>query len=203
LDLAPPPVPQILPGELLRRRPDVAEAEQNLVAANANVGVAIANFYPTLQLNAAAGFQSTDLQSALNWQQRFWSIGPSLAMPIFEGGRLTASLEQARARYDELVATYHGTVLGAVRDVEDSLTDLRLRAEAARVQELAVRSSREYLRLAQLQYTQGLISYLTVIDAERTLLNNELSAAQILNQRLTSTVLLIKAMGGGWEPPAR
>jgi multidrug efflux system outer membrane protein len=203
LDLAPPPIPQILPGELLRRRPDVAEAEQNLVAANANVGVAIANFYPTLQLNAAAGFQSTDFQSILNWQQRFWSIGPSLAMPIFEGGRLTASLEQARARYDELVATYRGTVLGAVRDVEDSLTDLRLRAEAARVQELAVRSSREYLRLAQLQYTQGLISYLTVIDAERTLLNNELSAAQILDQRLTSTVLLIKSMGGGWEPPAR
>lgn len=203
LDLEPPGVPQVLPAELLRRRPDVAEAEQNLVAANANVGVAIADFYPTLTLNAAAGFQSANLQSALNWEQRAWSIGPSLTAPIFEGGRLHASLEQARARYDELVATYRGTVLGALRDVEDSLTDLRLRAEAARVQELAVRSSREYLRLAQLQYQQGLVSYLTVIDAERTLLNNELSAAQILNQRLVSTVLLIKSMGGGWEAPAQ
>ena len=201
LNLNPPGVPEILPAELLRRRPDVAEAEQNLVAANANVGVAIADFYPTLTLNAAAGFQSANLQSALNWEQRAWSIGPSLSAPIFEGGRLHASLEQARARYDELVATYRGTVLGALRDVEDSLTDLRLRAEAARVQELAVRSSREYLRLAELQYQQGLVSYLTVIDAERTLLNNELSAAQILNQRLVSTVLLVKAMGGGWETP--
>jgi multidrug efflux system outer membrane protein len=201
LDLNPPGVPEILPAELLRRRPDVAEAEQNLVAANANVGVAIANFYPTLQLNAAAGLQSANLQSALNWEQRAWSIGPSLSAPLFEGGRLRANLEQTRARYDELVATYRGTVLGAIRDVEDSLTDLRLRAEAARVQELAVRSSREYLRLAQLQYQQGLVSYLTVIDAERTLLNNELSAAQILNQRLVSTVLLIKSVGGGWEAP--
>jgi len=202
LTLNPPGVPEILPAELLRRRPDVAEAEQNLIAANANVGVAIADFYPTLTLNAAAGFQSANLQSALNWEQRAWSFGPSLSAPLFEGGRLHASLEQARGRYQELVATYRGTVLGALHDVEDSLTDLRLRAEAAQVQELAVRSSREYLRLAQLQYQQGLVSYLTVIDAERTLLNNELSAAQILNQRLVSTVLLVKAMGGGWEAPS-
>jgi len=198
-EVSPPAVPPGLPAQLLARRPDVAEAEQNLVVANANVGVALASFYPTLQLNAAAGFQSVSVASALDWEQRAWSIGPSLTVPIFEGGRLKANLEQTRARYDELIATYRGAVLGAVRDVEDSLTDLRLRAEAARVQDLAVRSSREYLRLAQLQYRQGLISYLTVIDAERTLLNNELAAAQIRSQRLASTVLLIKAIGGGWQ----
>jgi multidrug efflux system outer membrane protein len=199
LDLEPPVVPSGLPAELLRRRPDVAEAEQNLIAANAQVGVAVANFYPRINLNAAAGFQSFDLAHALDWEQRIWSLGPSISLPLFTGGQLQSSLDQARARYDELVANYRGIILGAVRDVEDGLTDLRLRADAAQAQEQAVRSSREYLRLAQLQYQQGLISYLTVIDAERTLLTNELSAAQILNQRLTSTVLLIKALGGGWE----
>jgi multidrug efflux system outer membrane protein len=200
LDIAPPGVPGGLPSELLRRRPDVAEAEQNLVAANANVGVALANFYPTFRLTGAAGFESFDVPHALDWQQRAWSIGPSVSAPIFEGGRLKASLAQARARYDELAATYRGAVLSAIQDVEDSLTDLRLRADAARAQALAVRSSREYLRLAEMQYQQGIVSYLTVIDAQRTLLTNELAAAQILNQRLASTVLLIKSMGGGWEP---
>jgi multidrug efflux system outer membrane protein len=199
LDLNPPVIPAGLPAELLRRRPDVAEAEENLVTANAQVGVATALFYPTVRLTGAAGFQSIDLQHAVDWENRIWSIGPSVSFPLFTGGQLDANLQQTRARYQEVAANYRGSVLAAFRDVEDSLTDLHLRADAAQAQNEAVKAAREYLRLAQVQYKGGLMPYLQVIDAERTLLTAELSAAQILNQRLISTVLLIKSLGGGWE----
>jgi multidrug efflux system outer membrane protein len=198
LDGSPPMVPAGLPADLLRQRPDVAEAEQNLIAANAQVGVATANFYPNFQLTAAAGFESVDIRHTLDWENRFWSIGPSATIPIFEGGKLTAQLKQAKARYEELVATYRQTVLGAFRDVEDALTDLRLRSDQAAATERAVVSARESVRLSEIQYKQGLTSYLQIIDADRTLLTNELSAAQIREQRMISSVLLIKAMGGGW-----
>jgi multidrug efflux system outer membrane protein len=199
LDLVPPAIPAGLPSDLLRRRPDVAQAEENLVTANAQVGVATALFYPTVRLTGAAGFESIDLQHSLDWENRVWSIGPSISFPLFNGGQLDANLEQTRQRYQELSATYRGVVLAAYRDVEDSLTDLHLRADAASAQNQAVTEAREYLRLAQVQYKGGLMPYLQVIDAERTLLTAELSAAQILNQRLISSVLLIKSLGGGWE----
>lgn len=199
LDLEPPVVPPGLPAQLLRRRPDVAEAEQNLMAASAQVGVATANFYPTVSLTGIAGFQSTDVQHALDWEQRVWSIGPSINWPIFEGGRLRAELAQARARYTELRANYRNAVLTAFREVEDDLTDLHLRSDAAQAQAEAVRASTEYRQLSEDKYRAGAVNYLQVIDAERTLLNNELSAAQLLNQRLISSVLLIKALGGGWD----
>ncbi|HEX8912503.1 MAG TPA: TolC family protein, partial [Humisphaera sp.] len=128
------------------------------------------------------------------------SLGAGLTLPLFDAGRIQANVDQARARYDELLADYRRSVLTAVRDVEDALTDLRLRAEQAADQEEAVRASQEYLDLSTKQYEQGLVAYFTVIDAERTLLNNELSAAQTQNQRLASTVLLIKSLGGGWAP---
>ena len=200
LDLAPPIVPPALPTDLLRRRPDVYEAEQNLVAANADVGVAVAAFYPQIQLTGSAGFESFDVRKAVDWEQRIWSLGAGLTLPLFDGGRIQANVDQAQARYDELLADYKSTILTAVRDVEDSLTDLRLRAEQAKSIDEAVAASREYLELSQRQYAQGLIGYFTVIDAERTLLNNEVSAAQVLNQRLASTILLIKSLGGGWQP---
>jgi multidrug efflux system outer membrane protein len=199
LDLAPPLVPAGLPADLLRRRPDVTAAEQNLIAANAQIGIATAAFYPTFRLTGSAGFESIDLQHALDWENRVWSIGPSVSFPLFTGGQLTAQLEQARARYEELNANYRGSILAAFRDVEDSLTDLHLRADEAQAQDQAVQYAREYLRLSQIQYKGGLTNYLQVIDAERTLLTNELSAVQILNQRLVSTVLLIKSLGGGWD----
>jgi multidrug efflux system outer membrane protein len=199
LDLEPPQIPAGLPAELLRRRPDVAEAEQNLVAANAQIGEAEALFFPTIDLTGTAGFESINVQSALDWENRIWSIGASAAQPIFEGGKLTAGLNQVKARYAELAATYRSSVLGAIRDVEDSLTDLHLRADEAVAQDKAVQASLQYVRLSELQYRQGLVSYLQVIDADRTLLQNQLSAAQILNERLTSTVLLMKALGGGWD----
>jgi multidrug efflux system outer membrane protein len=202
LDLVPPQVPAGLPAELLRRRPDVLLAEQNLVAANAQIGVATAAFYPTFRLTGSAGFESIDLAHALDWESRVWSIGPSVSFPIFNGGQLQANLDQTRARYEELSATYRGSVLTAYRDVEDSLTDLHLRADAAHAQNQAVQYAREYLRLSEVQYRGGLATYLQVIDAERTLLTNELTAAQILEQRMISTVLLIKSMGGGWDVDA-
>lgn len=195
----PPIIPVGLPATLLCRRPDVAEAEQNLVTANAQVGVAIATALPKLTLTGSAGFESFNVKDTFNWEQRAWSFGPSISAPIFEGGLLKYGIEEAKAKYAELLATYRGSVLQAIQDVEDSLVDLHRRADEASAQEAAVRASQEYLRLSDVQYRQGLVSYLQIIDADRTLLTNQLAAAQILNGRLTSTVLLIKALGGGWE----
>lgn len=199
LNLAPPAIPAGLPSELLRRRPDVAQAEQILAATNAQIGVAQANFYPTFSLTGVAGYESINLRHAVDWQSRIWSIGPSISAPIFEGGRLTANLEQARARYEEVQANYRQTVLNAYAEVEDALTDLHMRADSATAQERAVVASREYLQLAEVQYKKGLTNYLLVVDASRTLLTNEVAAEQIRNQRMISAVLLIKALGGGWE----
>jgi multidrug efflux system outer membrane protein len=199
LDLVPPVVPAGLPGDLLRRRPDVAGAEEDLAAASAQIGVARSAFFPVVMLTGAAGFETFDVQHTFEWQNRVWSFGPSVSLPIFEGGKLQANLAQARGRYEELEATYRGAVLTAFGDVENALTDLHHQADEALAQARAVAEAREYLRLSQLQYRQGLINYLQVLDADRTVLTNELSAAQTLNQRLASTVLLIKALGGGWE----
>jgi multidrug efflux system outer membrane protein len=202
LDLTPPRIPAGLPSALLRRRPDVAEAEQNLIATNAQIGVAQANFFPAVSLSGLAGFESFDVQHALDWENRIWSLGANASLPIFEGGQLTSQLEQAKALYLAQRATYRGTVVQAISDVETSLTDLHWQADESQAQHRAVLESRDYVRLSILEYQQGLISYLQVIDAERTLLTSELSAAQLLNSRMASTVLLIKALGGGWDAQA-
>ena len=196
----PPVVPPGLPAELLRQRPDVHEAEQNLVAANADVGVATADFYPAVSLTGAAGWESTETRQRLDSGSGFWSITPSLSLPIFTGGRLTAQLELSRARWTELAAVFRSAVLDALRDVEDSLSDLHLRAESAEAQARAVESARGYLELSRLEYDHGIIGYLQVLDAERSLLTQEIAEAQTRNLRFTSTVLLIKALGGGWTP---
>jgi multidrug efflux system outer membrane protein len=192
-------IPAGLPADLLRRRPDVAEAEQGLAAACAEIGVAKADFFPSVKLTGSAGFQSADIKTVLDWSNCAWSIGPSISMPLFKGGQLRANLRKAKARYDELEATYRNKVLSAFVDVEDSLTDLHWRADAAESQAKAVAAAREYLRLTRIQYQSGVIDSLHVVNAEQTLLSNELSEAQILNQRMISTVLLIKALGGGWD----
>jgi multidrug efflux system outer membrane protein len=197
-----PKIPAGLPAELLRRRPDVAEAEQNLAAASAQIGVVVSQYYPDLNLTGSAGWESLDFQHLPNWQSRVWSLGASLFQPIFQGGRIDAAVDQAKARYAELVSVYRSQVLAAYRDVEDSLTDLHLRSDAAGELSKAVASSRDYVGLAQTQFQQGLVSYFQVIDAERTLLGNELSAAQLASLRLMSTVQLIKALGAGWEEGA-
>lgn len=194
-----PVVPVALPASLLNQRPDVAAAERRLAAANAQVGVATANFYPTFSLTGSAGYQSSKRQNLTDWSNHIWSIAPGISLPIFQGGALRRTLEQRRGAYRELVANYRSAVLTAYKDVEDQLSDLALLAQKAELLDATVASAREYARLTELQYRQGITNYLQVIVANQTLLTNELSAAQAQGQRLAATVLLIKALGGGWD----
>ncbi len=195
-------IPPGLPADVLRHRPDVAEAEQNLVAANAQIGVAITNFYPAVHLTGTAGFESVNVQQTIDWQSAILQFAPSVTFPIFQGGKLTASLDQSKARYEELRATYRSAILTAFRDVEVSLSDVHRRADALEAQHSAVEAARDYQRLSDVEYQQGIVSYLQLLDADRTLLTNEITESQLLNDRLVSTVLLIKALGGGWTPEA-
>ncbi len=199
---APPVMPAGLPADLLRRRPHVAAAEQNLAYASAQIGVAISQFYPQLTLTGDAGFESLKASNLLDWQSRIWSLGPSVTLPLFNGGRLQAQVDQEKALYNQYLAQYQTQVLTAYQDVENALTDLHTRADEAKAQTAAVSASAEYVRLTELQFRQGLVAYLDVLDADRTLLTNQLLSEQILNERLVSTVLLIKALGGGWDSSA-
>ncbi len=195
----PPRIPAGLPGQLLERRPDVASAERSLAAANARIGVATAAFFPTVRLTGAAGFESADLGHLFQWQSSLWQIGPSVTLPIFQGGRNFANLRDARARYDEEVARYRQQVLGAFREVENALVDLHTLGGQAEEQARAADAARRALRLSQEQYGKGAASFLDVLDAQRTLLLDERTNAQLLGHRSQATVQLIKALGGRWE----
>src|SRR5882762_4595024 len=197
---APPVVPPGLPAQILARRPDVAAAEQTVVALNDQIGVATAEFYPRFMQTSSAGFESAKLSTLFNWQSRVASISPGISLPIFEGGRLRANLEATKARYQQAVAAYVNQVLIAYGDVEDALTDLHALSDEVGTLREAVSASQNYLRLALVQYTQGLADYLIVIDAERTLLANQLSLAQAVNLQMGASIRLIKALGGGWNP---
>lgn len=198
-EASPPEVPAGLPAALLARRPDVAAAEQMVVAANAQIGVATADFFPRFALAGSAGFESAAVQTLFNWQSRIASIVPGLSQPIFQRGRLRANLAATRARHSQAVARYVNQVLIAYGDVEDALTDRQaLTGMVGHLQEAAF-ASRNYLRVAQVQYRNGLVDYLVVIDAERTLLGNQLALAQTENLQLIASIRLIKALGGGWE----
>lgn len=199
LDGLPPQIPAGMPADILKQRPDVAEAEQNLASACAEIGVAKAEFFPTIKLTGSTGFESTEFKDVLDWKNRVWSIGPSISLPLFEGGKLKANLKKAKAYYEELEATYRNTVLAAYGDVEDALTDLHLRADQGEAQDKALDAAREYHRLTKIQYDTGVLDYLKLVDAEQTLLNNELAAVKILKERMVSTVLLVKAIGSGWD----
>jgi multidrug efflux system outer membrane protein len=199
LDLGPPEIPAGLPSQLLERRPDVAEAEQNLVAANAEVGVAKTLFFPQVRLTGAAGLESASFGDLLEAESRIWALGPSISVPIFEGGRLRANLAGAKARHDQAVAVYRQTVLGAFRDVEDALVGVRLRAAQGDAVAEAVAAAARAVFIARSQYDHGITDYLQVIIAEGTHLDLELQSAQIQQQRLLTAVLLVKAIGGGWE----
>ncbi len=200
VDVKVPVIPAGLPATLLSRRPDVAEAEHKLIAANARIGVAKADFYPTLSLTGSAGYQSIDVSSLTNWESRVWSISPGLSLPIFQGGKLTAELAGAKAQYEELLADYRSTVLGAYRDVEDQLSDLRFLAREATSLDQTLLSAEENVRLREQQYKQGLSSSLDVISSNQTLLATQNAILTAQNNRLAATVLLMKALGGGWDP---
>jgi multidrug efflux system outer membrane protein len=194
-----PDVPVALPSALLERRPDVAEAERLMAAASEGIGIAKAAFFPAIQLTGAAGTESVDLQNIFNWENRVWTIGPNISLPIFEGGRNRAGLQRARAAYEEAVAQYRAEVLVAFHEVEDGLIGLRLLKEQFETQMRAVAGANKVAELSHLRYKEGLASYLEVVVADRTALENEILAYELNGQRVVTTVLLIKALGGGWK----
>lgn len=198
--LSPPPVKAGLPSELLERRPDVARAERTLAARNADIGVAYTAFFPALRLTAAAGTQSVELRDVFNWESRVWTFGPSVSLPIFTGGRNKANLDAARADYEEAVANYRQSILVAFQEVDDALAGLRFLKDQADARNDAVVSARKSNELAISRYTNGVVDYLDVIDAERSRLDNELAYLRVKTQQMLSTVLLVKAIGGGWNP---
>jgi NodT family efflux transporter outer membrane factor (OMF) lipoprotein len=204
LDPAPspaiPPVPPPgLPSELLERRPDIAEAERRVASANEQVGIARAAFFPTITLGLVAGFEGGRFPNWLTGPSAIWSIGASAAETVFDAGRRRAVSDQTIATYDEMVADYQQTVLTSFQQVEDSLSDLRVLDEEAKTQDAAVAAANRALEQSTNRYKGGLDTYLTVITAQNAALANERTAVSLLTRRLTSTVLLVKALGGGWD----
>jgi NodT family efflux transporter outer membrane factor (OMF) lipoprotein len=198
MDAPPPAIPVTLPSRLVERRPDVAAAERRVAAANAQIGVASAAFFPTLALTASGGLQSSSLTTLLTLPSRFWAIGPSLVETVFDGGRRRSVKEQAVANYDEAVAVYRQNTLTAFQDVEDNLAALRVLADEASPARAAVASANRSLELANYRYVGGVTTYLEVITAQTAALANQITAAEVLTRRMTASVLLIKALGGGW-----
>ncbi len=199
----PPPVPIGMPSDVLERRPDVAAAERAMAAANAQIGVASAAFYPSIMLAPGYGVESTSISSLFNASSLLWSLGVSLVQPLFDAGRLQGNLDFARGGYDVTVANYRRVVLQAMQEAEDGITGLaaldRASAQAAR----AIESARRVLDLATSRYEGGVATYLDIITAQQALLNNERLATQLAGQRLVTSVFLVKALGGGWEGNGR
>jgi NodT family efflux transporter outer membrane factor (OMF) lipoprotein len=202
LELAPPPIDPGLPSSLLERRPDVAAAERRVAAANAQIGVARAAYFPVFSLAAAAGFDSTSSSNWLNAPSRLWSIGPAAGLlTVFDAGRHRAQSAQAKAVYDEQVADYRTTVLTAYQEVEDNLAALRQLQQESVSEAAAVQATGKALQQAQYRYKAGLITYLEVAITENTALQAQLSNVTIELRRMNASVLLVKALGGGWQKP--
>ena len=195
----PPAIPIGVPSELLERRPDIATSERRVAATNTQIGVAEAAFYPSVTLNASLGLESSSLAKLFTAASRFWSVGGSISETVFDGGLRRAQTDFARAAYDATVATYRQTVLTAFQGVEDNLAALRILEDESRVQGEAVKAAERSVVLTTNQYKAGTVSYLNVITAQETLLSNELTAIQIRGRRMTSAVLLIQGLGGGWN----
>ncbi len=195
----PPAIPFGVPSELLERRPDIAAAERLAAAANAQIGVAIAAYFPTVTLTASGGFEGSSLANWLAWPSRFWSVGTAVSELVFDGGLRQAQTKQARAAFDAAVATYRQTVLTGFEEVEDGLASLRILEEQGLAQDDAVRAAKDAVTLTMNDYRQGTVSYLNVIVAQATALSNEITAIQILGSRMSDSVLLIQALGGGWN----
>ena len=198
-------VPAGLPSDLLERRPDIAAAERAMAAANARIGVARAAFFPSLTLTGAAGFESGELGDLFQWSSRTFLLGPVagtiLSMPIFDGGRRRAGVDRALAVWEEDVATYRQTVLNAFREVEDGLAGLRILAEQTRAQDTAVTAAERAVQLSRVQYREGAVSYLDVIEADRSALTQQRARVRVDAERARTVVSLIRALGGGWDAP--
>ncbi len=195
----PPALNAGLPSDLLERRPDIAEAEREMAVANAQIGIAKAAYYPSFNLFANGGWQAADIAKLASVQSTFWAIGANVAESIFTGGARRAQVQYAQAGYDATVANYRGTVLQAFREVQDSLTGLTILDQAFQSQQQAVDASRRNLDIATNRYKGGLVSYLDVVTAQQTLLTNEQELAILQGQKLVTSVLLVKALGGGWD----
>ncbi len=199
---ASPELPLLLPSELLERRPDVAAAERRVAAANAQIGVAQGAFFPTLALGASAGYQGSGFGHLLSAPNRFWSLGPALALTLFDGGARRAQKEQAVAAWEQTVANYRQTVLTGFQEVEDNLAALRLLDAEIAVQSDATRAAQESLALAENQYKAGIVSYLNVIVAQATAQAAETGGIALEGRRLAAGVALLKAIGGDWRVAA-
>jgi multidrug efflux system outer membrane protein len=201
----PPSVPAGLPSALLERRPDVRQAEAELVAANARIGVAKAAFLPQISLTGLFGVESVALSDLFTGPSRAWQFGPTITLPIFTAGRNVGSYRLAQAREQEALTRYQQVIQAAFREVEDALVTHRRAREALAEQSAAVRASRQALAIAEFRYTSGLTGYLDVLDAQRTLLTAEIAESRTLLAQLVAVVQLYRALGGGWDalPAAR
>ncbi|MDR5733239.1 efflux transporter outer membrane subunit [Caballeronia sp. LZ025] len=199
LDATPPTVPAEMPSAILERRPDIASAERKAAAANEQIGIEIAAYFPSLTLSAQGGFESSVLSQLLRAPSRFWTLGPDIAATIFDGGLRAARTDAARAAYDQNVATYRQTVLTAFQDVEDNLASLRILEKEIVVQQQAVESAQQALAIINNQYKAGTVAFINVLTAQTTAFTAQQKLASIAGQRMVSSVGLVKALGGGWD----
>ena len=199
LDAEPPVVPVGVPSQLLERRPDIASSERNMAAANAQIGIAKAAYYPSLTLSGEAGFESSLVSKLLAWPSHFWTVGPSISETIFDAGLRSATVKQFVALYNADLAAYRQTVLTAFQQVEDDLVAVRILSKEIQEQEQAVQSAQRFLELAQARYDTGVDQYLNVLVAQTTLLADQQTLSTLRTQAMTSSVQLIEALGGGWD----
>jgi NodT family efflux transporter outer membrane factor (OMF) lipoprotein len=202
LDSQPPVVPIGIPSELLERRPDIAAAERRAGEANEQIGIAIAAYYPSLSVSGVGGFESSSVANWFNWPSRLWAVGLSAAETVYDGGRRHAKTEAARAHYDAAIADYRQTTLTAFQQVEDNLAALSILEREAQQQDEAVDSAKNNLRLFTDRFVGGRDNYLQVITAQTAYLDNERNQVEIRRRRMDATVLLVKALGGGWTASA-
>ena len=199
VDIKQPQIPTGIPATLLQRRPDIAGAQRRMMAANANIGVARAAYYPSITLGGSGGFESTSFSNWLSAPSSFWAIGPNALLSVFDGGLRKAQVAQARAEFDASAANYRGTVVGAFQQVEDSLATLNYDSEAARQEKAAVDAAQRTLDFSLALYVQGAADYLTVVTSQTALLQTQLTALNLDTLQLQASVNLILALGGGWE----
>jgi len=199
LKTSPPAIPFGLPSQLLERRPDIAASERLMAQANAQIGVAVAAYYPTVTLSASAGFESSSLTKWFTWPSRFFSVGPAVSETLFDGGLRHATVQQFRANFLETIANYRQTVLAAFQQVEDNLASIRILSAEIKQQDTAVGSAERNLKIATDRYRLGIDPYLNVITAQTTLFSNQQTDVNLRIQQITASVQLVEAIGGGWD----
>lgn len=199
VSVTPPPIPIGLPSALLERRPDIAASERNMAAANAEIGIATAAYYPDLTLSASGGFESSTFKHLLDWPSRFWSIGPTVSETVFDAGLRRATVRQFVEVYNADVASYRQTVLTGFQQVEDALASVRILSQQLIRQQQAEASAQEFVNLETARYQTGIDPYVDVVTAQTTLLTDRQSVASLRVQEMTASVQLIEALGGGWD----